>query len=184
MRIQLEYRLDLWSDLRVALNSQQQAVKKIAAEGTRGCQRLERQGSQWYARQWLGFLDLHGLDLRHAMRILRRRLRLLESGCASPGTPLPPGAANVATADAFSKGVRLPNHWLPKRLTVITGWGSSSPHLGNRKPSSTLRHNVINFLRSTAYDFEEMPFRGSGHFEVRLTAKQDQFQADGSVILS
>ncbi|KAL5972059.1 hypothetical protein TSMEX_000179 [Taenia solium] len=184
MRMQLEYRLDLWSDLRVALNSQQQALKKITAEGTGGGQRMEKRGSQWYARQWLAFLDLHGLDLRHAMHALRRRLCLLESGCASPGTLLPPGAANVVTTDAPSEGVRLPNHWLPKRLTVITGWGSSSPHLGNRKPSSTLRHNVINFLRSTAHDFEEMPFRGSGRFEVRLRAKQHQIQADGPVILS
>uniref|UniRef100_A0A0R3WDI7 Smr domain-containing protein n=1 Tax=Taenia asiatica TaxID=60517 RepID=A0A0R3WDI7_TAEAS len=184
MRMQLEYRLDLWSDLRVALNSQQQALEKITAEGTGGGQRMEKRSSQWYARQWLAFLDLHGLDLRHAMHALRRRLCLLESGCASPGTLLPPGAANVVNTDASSEGVRLPNHWLPKRLTVITGWGSSSPHLGNRKPSSTLRHNVINFLRSTAYDFEEMPFRGSGRFEVRLRAKQHQIQADGPVILS
>ncbi|KAL5110598.1 NEDD4-binding protein 2-like 1 [Taenia crassiceps] len=182
MRMQLEYRLDLWSDLRVSLSSQQQVVKKIAAEGTGEGKGLERGGSQWYARQWLAFLDLHGLDLHHAMHALRRRLCLLESGCASSETLLPPGAAKVVAASASSEGVRLPNHWLPKRLTVITGWGSSSPRLGNRKPSSTLRHNVINFLRSTAYDFEEVPFRGSGHFEVRLGAKQHQIRANEPVI--
>ncbi|KAH9283724.1 NEDD4-binding protein 2-like 1 [Echinococcus granulosus] len=172
MRLRLEYRLDLWSDLRVALSSQQQVAKKVAAEGTGRSQGPERRDSQWYARQWLTILDLHGLDLHHAMHALRQRLRLLESGCASLGTPLPPESASVASADAFSEAVRLPNHWLPKHLTVITGWGSSSPRLGSRKPSSTLRHNVINFLRTAAYDFEEMPFRGSGRFEVRLGAKQ------------
>ncbi|CDS42364.1 NEDD4 binding protein 2 1 [Echinococcus multilocularis] len=172
MRLRLDYRLDLWSDLRVALNSQQQVAKKAAAEGTGRSQGPERRDSHWYARQWLTILDLHGLDLHHAMHALRQRLRLLESGCASPGTPLPPESARVASADAFSEAVRLPNHWLPKHLTVITGWGSSSPHLGSRKPSSTLRHNIINFLRTAAYDFEEMPFRGSGRFEVRLGAKQ------------
>ncbi|VDM27554.1 unnamed protein product [Hydatigera taeniaeformis] len=170
MRLRLEYRLDLWSDLRVALNSQQHATKKIDVE-TKGGQETGKQSSQWYARQWLAFLDLHGLDLHHAMHALRRRLSLLESGCVSSETLLPPGVANVVTAKSSSEGIRLPNYWLPKRLTVITGWGSSSPRLSNRKPSSTLRHNVINFLHSSAYDFEEIPFSGSGKFEVRLRTK-------------
>lgn len=163
MRRQLEHRVSLCSDLRVTLNSQQAAMRMEAAGQGHGMEKCE---PYWRARQWLSYIDLHGLDLPHAMKALRQRLCLLQSGCAAPGTPLPPEVTN--SLDPLNESIRLPNHWLPKRLKVITGWGSGSPRLNDRKPTSILRVNVINFLRTGGYDFDETPHSGCGCFEVRL----------------
>ncbi|VDD75062.1 unnamed protein product [Mesocestoides corti] len=153
LRLRLDHRLDLCSDLRVTIGSQKHAAENSNAE---------KQDSRGVARQWLSFIDLHGLDLRRAMHALRRRLTLLESSHAPPGTPLPPG------------GQTLPNSWLPKRLTIVTGWGSKALSLANQKPYSILRQNVLNYLRTSGYSFVETPYLGCGCFEVQLGTRKRQ----------
>ncbi|VDL88978.1 unnamed protein product [Schistocephalus solidus] len=118
----------------------------------------ERADSRSSTRSGLAFLDLHGLTQHHAMIALRRRLALLESGC--PATP-------TATTTTLTS---CPNFWLPKRLTVVTGWGShaSSQSFGLNQPHSVIRTSVLNFLRSRSYDFTESPYIGCGSFDIKL----------------
>nr|VZI38419.1 unnamed protein product [Spirometra erinaceieuropaei] len=156
LRCRLNHREDLHRDLLVAIRSQEHALAAVGRE---------RADSKSSTRAGLAFLDLHGLKLHHAMIALRRRLALLESGC-----PTTPTAAAIVIAPC-------PNFWLPKRLTVVTGWGShsSSQSLGLTQPYSVIRASVLNFLRSRSYDFSESPYIGCGRFEIKLmhrTAKQ------------
>ncbi len=141
--------MGLRRDLLISLASQQHVA---------GLPDAEKRGPHGSARQWLAFIDLHGLDQRHAMQALRARLSLLESGCARPGTPLPPS------------NTPLPNSWLPKHLTIVTGWGANAQPQGY----SVLRNNVNNFLRSNAYDYMEVPRLGCGRFEVKLGRRRGQ----------
>uniref|UniRef100_A0A0X3P3I1 Smr domain-containing protein n=2 Tax=Schistocephalus solidus TaxID=70667 RepID=A0A0X3P3I1_SCHSO len=149
LRCRLNHREDLHRDLLVAIRSQEHA---LAASGR------ERADSRSSTRSGLAFLDLHGLTQHHAMIALRRRLALLESGC--PATP-------TATTTTLTP---CPNFWLPKRLTVVTGWGShaSSQSFGLNQPHSVIRTSVLNFLRSRSYDFTESPYIGCGSFDIKL----------------
>lgn len=149
----LDHRLGLCRDLRISLSSQKHAEE--AAKNEKPSCRNRNQSRTNTARQWLAFIDLHGLDQRHAMLALRGRLNLLESGAMSTGgTPLPPNK----------------NSWLPKRLTVVTGRGVNSQPQG----VSMLRNNVLNYLRNGGFDFVETPYIGCGCFEIRLGRKREK----------
>lgn len=138
------------------------------------------QDPDWRARQWLGYLDLHGLDQPRAMEALRQRIHLLQTGSVKMGSmPLPPEVAGLRQNE--SGIVSLPASYLPGHLKIVTGRGAGSlvaPPRGTddnskgQKPTSVLRSNVLNFLRVHKFDFVETPVDGVGCFEVRIGSGQ------------